>query len=422
MLFSLICTLLFWLIGPVRAAFLALQIASLAALSLLGWRQRKSLASPLRGVLALRPIPAKELLVWPPLVLVAGAAVWMAWRLFLLAPHGGWDAWAIWNLKARFLARAGVQAMSHPDLAWSHPDYPLLLPSLVASLWVLAGKESTVAPAMVACGLLIGLGLVTGCAVGLLRGRAHGLLAAALVWGTPSVITQGVSQYADLPLSFFITSALAVALAFQATERKLSLVGLAGLLAGGAAWTKNEGLVFLLVFVVVLFACHVRESLPAAFKISGCALLGAVLPLLFVIAHKVSAATPTDLWAQASLATLSARVGDISRLQIVLSAFWEHGFSFGGMVLPVIPLLLIYGGLSMYANLQSNNQPSFLCLPVFVLMLMSVGYALVYMLSPHDLQWHIATSLPRLWLHLYPGLVIVTLGAGGTRDAVAADT
>ncbi len=49
-------------------------------------------------------------------------------------PHGNWDAWAIWNMHARFLYRGGAswRVLFSPELAYSHPDYPLLLPELVA--------------------------------------------------------------------------------------------------------------------------------------------------------------------------------------------------------------------------------------------------------------------------------------------------
>ena len=43
-------------------------------------------------------------------------------------PYGGWDAWAIWNLKARFLFFGiddGAWAqMFAPEVVWNHPDYP----------------------------------------------------------------------------------------------------------------------------------------------------------------------------------------------------------------------------------------------------------------------------------------------------------
>src|SRR5262249_45006167 len=45
------------------------------------------------------------------------------------AVHGTWDAWAIWNLHARVLVRAGSEWPSILNtVTFSNPDYPLLLP------------------------------------------------------------------------------------------------------------------------------------------------------------------------------------------------------------------------------------------------------------------------------------------------------
>ena len=69
-----------------------------------------------------------------PLILLIAALVFGAYwtagpaRAF---PHGSVDAWAIWNVHARFLFRGsagGWQNMFVPAEMQGHPDYPLLVP------------------------------------------------------------------------------------------------------------------------------------------------------------------------------------------------------------------------------------------------------------------------------------------------------
>ena len=63
--------------------------------------------------------------------------------------RGGWDAWAIWNLRAHFLYRDSAVAWRDAfteTLDWSHPDYPLLVPAFVARGWKSLGRESTCCP------------------------------------------------------------------------------------------------------------------------------------------------------------------------------------------------------------------------------------------------------------------------------------
>jgi hypothetical protein len=63
-------------------------------------------------------------------VSVASLAYWT-----LLMPHGGWDAWAIWNLRARFIFRAGAEWLRAFGSFMPHTDYPLLVPLAVVRGW-----------------------------------------------------------------------------------------------------------------------------------------------------------------------------------------------------------------------------------------------------------------------------------------------
>src|SRR5262249_25687050 len=55
---------------------------------------------------------------------LSGALLWQALR-----PHGDWDAWALWNMYARFLYRGGEHWSDYiRRLEWNlHSDYPLLV-------------------------------------------------------------------------------------------------------------------------------------------------------------------------------------------------------------------------------------------------------------------------------------------------------
>ena len=62
--------------------------------------------------------------------------------------QGDWDAWAIWNLRARFLIEPTDRWKDAfvPALTWAHPNYPMHLPSAVARGWLQAGSESVTIP------------------------------------------------------------------------------------------------------------------------------------------------------------------------------------------------------------------------------------------------------------------------------------
>lgn len=81
--------------------------------------------------------------LWLVFGAVAGVAACSLALILLASPHGEWDAWSIWNLRARFLFRATEAAAPFdPLLNWSHPNYPLLVPASIAGLWTWNGGEA----------------------------------------------------------------------------------------------------------------------------------------------------------------------------------------------------------------------------------------------------------------------------------------
>jgi len=95
------------------------------------------------------------------------------------------------------------------------------------------------------------LSTITGGIAGL-RGAVPGVLAGLCLMGVPAVLTEVPSQYADVPLACFMAGAALFAL--------LDCPAMAGVLAGFAAWTKDEGLLFL----AILFAAIAVLKRPRA--------------------------------------------------------------------------------------------------------------------------------------------------------------
>jgi hypothetical protein len=58
-------------------------------------------------------------------------------------PHGQWDAWMTWNLRARALVRAGPAWRTLFAPPTVHGDYPLMVPAAVARIWVYGGAEDS---------------------------------------------------------------------------------------------------------------------------------------------------------------------------------------------------------------------------------------------------------------------------------------
>lgn len=329
-------------------------------------------------------------------------------KLLIANPHGtGWDAIKIWNQRARFLFRAGPQwrvAFSAP-VQWSHPDYPLLLPASVAHFWKYLGTDSAAVPAAMALAF-------TFCTVGFLvaalsrlRGKTQAFLGGAALLGTPYFMERGVSQFADVPLSFFFLATVALfCLQGDGPGHPTGLLGLAGITAGLAAWTKNEGLLFLVAVVVAQCVAayrsgNWRECLRMA------PFVAAALPIILVIGYfKLYVAGPGDLLSPP--AVLIQKLSTSGRYWKILGAFLKAPFLFGHWVLVPAPLL----GVGYAWLLGKNNQPEkkpVIMTSGLVLGLTAAGYFVAYLITPYDLSWHLRYSLNRLLVQLWPSMVFL---------------
>ncbi len=124
---GLFCWLL--LFGVPGRALVAVELAVLALFG--GWfaqRRRARAAGAVPKQVDDTPSPERPRIVALAFGVTLACAVAAFVGLSAAAPHGGWDAWMNWNLRARLIFRGGAdwRAAFSPLLDWSHPDYQLL--------------------------------------------------------------------------------------------------------------------------------------------------------------------------------------------------------------------------------------------------------------------------------------------------------
>ena len=344
-------------------------------------------------------------------------------------PHGLWDAWAIWNLRARFLFRGGEYWRDglSPLLSWSHPDYPLLVPGVIARGWTFAGGETTAVPIAVDFLFTFATAGILAAAVWGLRGRTQGMLAGLTLLGTPFFVAHGAAQYAEIPIAGYLLASLALLhRADQASQGVGGTYALAGLLAGMAAWTKNEGLLFLAVLLVAQVVSILwRGTWSQDWQRLVAFGVGALPMLLLISSFKVFLGPPTDLLAGQSLDTITARLADPSRYLQVATAFAKEFLDRGKW--NFLPVVLPFYGLLVGAKMgehaavgqgtDSAGVGQRLATTWGALALMAAGFFLVYLLTPRDLAWHLRTTVDRIFLELWPSMLLATFLTIGAPDS-----
>ena len=156
-------------------------------------------------------------------------------------------------------------------------------------------------------------------------------------------LVRGASLYADVPLSFFILATLLLLALYDAGDRPSpGLLILAGLTAALAAWTKNEGAMFLaIVLVVRTLLTWRRAGGRAALRQAGALLAGTAPVVAVVVLFKISIAAENDLVAGQSWNTLLPRLADPSRIAFILKSFLGSLWHVGRALVVILPLALL---------------------------------------------------------------------------------
>lgn len=310
--------------------------------------------------------------------------------------YGDWDAWWFWNYHAKFLARPDLWMEAYetpyPGLLSSrvsHSDYPLLLPATVGYFWRLFSTESNLIP--------FAVGFVFTCLIPLLiffeTYRKNIVVAAILflfIANHTQFVNVGVSQMADIVLAFFFLGVFVAIHHYRQTGRLVYLT-YCGIMLGACIWVKNEGAMLSLVFVVFM----IRDLFSLK---NFTRLLAGLVPLLLAyLVFKIGYAPANDIIEGQGESSLS-RLTEVARYSMVFEGVKR---SLDTSYPEMKALLLFY--LAICA-IQKDIHVRYLSIIVVCL----VGYHVVYVLSPHDLEWHLNTSIDRVLLHLIPATIYVT--------------
>jgi len=348
------------------------------------------------------------------------AACWMFVLYVAREPHGSFDAVGMWNAKARLIFRSGGDLMRAGSAYVSHPDYPLLLPLSIARGWSFTGNESTAFPSALAMVFTFGIVGLLASSIAVMRSRTQGMLAGLVLIGLPIFVGFGAWQYADAPLSFFALSTLVLlCLHENAPAENRSLLVLAGIAAGLAAWTKNEGLLFVVVVMAARACAAIFMAGARPWRRELLWFSAGLVPLLVIVAfYKSRVALPNDILAGQSISATFDRVGDLSRYKLIAKALVQQLKWFGGWDLNPVYLLAVYP-MILGIGVTRRNRVAVLT-AVSVLGLMFAGYMVTYVVTPRDLPWHLLTSLDRLLVQLWPILVFAYfLTVATPEEAVA---
>ncbi|MDD3375629.1 MAG: glycosyltransferase family 39 protein [Candidatus Omnitrophica bacterium] len=316
-------------------------------------------------------------------------------------PFGGWDAWGLYNMKAKFLIFGAERWRDFAKVHWhTQPSYPLLLPLINTWIFAVFQKGIIAAASMtsivfsVSCGLLLYAGLSQ-----FIR-KWIAFLASLLLMSTPSYIFWSTTQYADVVLSYFLLSSV-ILLAITLKNKNYRFALLSGLFLGLMPFAKNEGIV-MMFFLSGLTSAYLllRKDLDRtdAMRIIRFLFIGIAITGAATLIFKIFLAPTTrevlfnPLTKKLEFCNIN---GFLTTIGFYKTEFLNRGWNF-------IWVLIVFLGILRPKNLIRNEKKIFLTF--FALFFTTLLY--VYLTTAHfDLTWRLECTASRIILYLLPAVV-----------------
>ncbi|HNP20164.1 MAG TPA: hypothetical protein PKL31_17120 [Fulvivirga sp.] len=316
-------------------------------------------------------------------------------------PYGNWDAWMIWNTKGIHLAEGGLSWYLNDSVhSLTHTGYPLLLPSILANCWVIAKNTTTAVPVTVSLLFtLLATGVVSIC-ITEWKGIFLGYVALVAMIITPHFFLEGQSQYADIPLSSFIVSAVVLTILNQrlfAGGFHISYL-LVGVFLGFTLLLKNEGALITMCFLVASFLAVVFEKWNWKNLLM---IVFGVLPFGVMLFHYKSQ-VPSQDHLQAIIWDFRLFDQAMSNLPLIAGYYLKNLIKVSEAI-----ILLMFVIVLKPINVGIYSERSSRFVFIFILGVLT-GYTTIYFIVSNP-EFLLSTSSMRLLMHIFPTLILFVM-------------
>ena len=312
-------------------------------------------------------------------------------------PDGRWDAIAMWNFRAKFLALGNESwnRMYFDTCDYSHRDYPLFLPCIIARGFNYAGKIDTVIPIFFSWLFTILSFILPFLYLKRFKSKYFAVLAVCILTYSPKLISYGCVQYADIPIGVFILVSLYEFIVWNEENENLPWIGM--LFAGLCFWIKNEGIPWFICYCLLIFYCLYKREKDLTSSIKNflktiAALLPIFISVLFV---RYFAKSENDIIF--GIGERLKQLFDYERYKMIIPYYWT--FLKQHFWILFIPIYLLAGFID-----KKYSKYKYLFI---IILLMFLIYLFVYLVSPHDLFWHVDSSFDRISASYLPALVFL---------------
>lgn len=364
----------------------------------------------------------KDILIFVCSILFFGILIFPS----LLKPIDMWDSIAMWYLKGKWLFSTdgyiNTNFLNNEYFVYTHLDYPNGFPLILSMFFRFYGYINESASKIFLMSSTFAMSLIT---VGIVKRFVEKITQLSVVGIFSSVFLTGillmysVSGYTEsfLTLSFLSTITLFIlGVHHKNDEKSMNVLLLLSIISSlFPIYIKNEGLTFFLInsfFIFIFLWNYYRKNLSfnwlysflGKYKVLFLTMFLATIGILLWYWIKAKYNLTNDLVSEPFVFDFPVLIEKIAVIVLffinllMTTQYW--GFLF-------VPSILILISTTIYAF--KNKSTRLRIFPNMVIITQSLVYFLVYVMTPHDINWHLQTSMDRLVLQLFPSVIICAL-------------
>ena len=340
--------------------------------------------------------------------LMAGITIETVYAFFraLIKPIESYDAVAIYAIKSKifFLAKA-IPGSYFSSLIhnFPHPDYPLNIPLAESFMYLVMRSLNDQLVKIIFPLFFVGILCMLYFAIRRFASRTYALLFTFLLATIPQFNTYATNAYQELPLAFYYLASAIFLFAWIENRNDLRALTVSALMVALAGWTKNEGLLYCVINMVLVLGCSILSRKDSSAKsvyapIIYAGVIGLILAPWIWIKHTYGIVNE-----EISLANLNPVYIIKQSYKIVPILYELQKQLFGpkrwNMFWIIVMLVSAFNYKKLFKGMQKYITMS-LAMAFF-------GYILFYMISFVDVVFFTSKTWGRFLLHFLPLVVLL---------------
>jgi len=355
-------------------------------------------------------------------IVLIGAILFQVFHAFfkaLIKPMDSFDSIGNFAFKAKLFFIKGYipyELFSNKAIDIQHCDYPLFMPLSETWVYMFLGKWNDLFVKALFPMFFVAILIILYFTLKRIIGKRLALISTFFLATVPHFLNYAAIGYADFALAMFYSASFFYIFLWMSYKRENKYLFLAALLSIFAIWAKHEGVMLSLINIAVLFIfIFFRRKDITKRDISGiCCFTFAVAAFSLMWFGYLNMVGLSNEFVNRDTLKLLPALRNLKRIPFILYEYEKRVF---GPKKWNISFLVFFAWLILYFKTAFRGYCKYITLSILLAFL---GYSVVYIVTPLEINYHLRTTGSRLLLHFLP-VVVFWIGYLGKEILSAED-